>query len=106
MSDFFENMNESHGAMDTMGNIAAISQRNNQLAAQKKQLEVLKEQAKIDKSRANIENQRLGIEKKRLAAEEAEREYRRQQDQQIKQLRNLLADSVSDLDMLAKKFPA
>lgn len=106
MSDFYENMNESHGAMDAVGNIAAISQRNNQLAAQKKQLEVLKEQAKIDKSRANIENQRLGIEKKRLAAEEAEREYRRQQDEQIKQLRNLLADSVSDLDMLAKKFPA
>ena len=56
MSDFLENMNESPGAMD---NIAAISQRNNQLAAKKKQLEVLKEQAKIDKSRANIENQRL-----------------------------------------------
>lgn len=103
MSDFLENMNESHDAMD---NIAAISQRNNQLAAKKKQLEVFKEQAKIDKSRANIENQRLEIEKKRLAAEEAEREYRRQQDQQVKQLRNLLADSVSHLDLLARKFPA
>ena len=52
MSDFFENMNESHGALDAMGNIAAISQRNNLLAAQKKQLEALKEQAQIDKSRA------------------------------------------------------
>ena len=106
MSDFYENMNESHGALDAMGNIAAISQRNNLLAAQKKQLEALKEQAKIDKSRANIEKQRLQIEQKRLAAEEAEREYRRQQDEQIKQLRNLLADSLSDLDTLAKKFPA
>ena len=38
MSDFLENMNESHGALDAMGNIAAISQRNNLLAAQKKQL--------------------------------------------------------------------
>ena len=99
MSDFYENMNESHGALDAVGNIAAISQRNNLLAAQKKQLEALKEQAKIEK-------QRLKIEQKRLAAEEAEREYRRQQDEQIKQLRNLLADSLSDLGTLAKKFPA
>ncbi len=99
MSDFYENMNESHGALDAMGNIAAISQRNNLLAAQKKQLEALKEQAKIEK-------QRLKIEQKRLAAEEAEREYRRQQEEQIKQLRNLLADSLSDLNTLAKKFPA
>jgi len=76
MSGFVENMNESHGALDAMGSIAAISQRNNLLAAQKKQLEALKGQAKIDKSRAHIENQRLEIEKKRLAAEEAEREYR------------------------------
>ena len=33
MSDFFENMNESHGAMDAFGNIAAISQRKNQTTA-------------------------------------------------------------------------
>ena len=106
MSGFVENMNESHGALDAMGSIAAISQRNNLLAAQKKQLEALKEQAKIDKSRAHIENQRLEIEKKRLAADGAERAYRRQQDKQIKQLRNLLADSLSDLEVLTKKFPA
>ena len=110
MSDFqhtlYEVTDEQHGFHDLVGNIAAISQRNNLLAAQKKQLEALKEQAKIDKSRAHIENQRLEIEKKRLAAEEAEREYRHQQDEQIKQLRNLLADSLSDLDILAKKFPA
>ena len=79
MRVFFENMNESHGALEAMGNIAAISQRDNLLAAQKKQLEALKEQAKIDKSRAHIENQCLEIEKKRLAAEEAQREYRHQQ---------------------------
>ena len=79
MRVFVENMNESHGALEAMGNIAAISQRDNLLAAQKKQLEALKEQAKIDKSRAHIENQCLEIEKKRLAAEEAQREYRHQQ---------------------------
>ena len=110
MSDFhdtlYEVTDEQHGFNDLVGNMVGISQRHNQLAAQKKQLEALKEQAKIDKSRAHIENQRLEIEKKRLAAEEAEREYRHQQDEQIKQLRNLLADSLSDLDILAKKFPA
>ncbi len=103
MSDFFDNLvdvaDEHHGLTDAYGTIAAISQRNNQLAAQKQQLAALKEQAKIEK-------QRLEIEKQRLAAEEAEREYRRQQDEQVKQLRNLLADSVSDLELLSKKFPA
>jgi hypothetical protein len=103
--DFFENLDdqlhlkEGHARHELLGDITSIAQRNKQLAAQKEQLEALKEQAKIAK-------QRLEIEKKRLAAEEAEREYRRQQEEQIKQLRNLLADSVSDLDLLATKFPA
>ena len=106
MSDFLENMNKTHGAADWMGNMAAISQRDELLAEQKKHLEALQEQVKIDKSRADIEEQRLQVEKNRLAAEEAERAYRHQQDEQVKQLRNLLADSVSDLNTLAKIFPA
>ncbi len=114
MSDFFpfdqdallDSANELHGWNSLVGNIAGIVQRGEQLAAQKKQLAALKEQAKIDQSRADIEMQRLNIEKKRLAAEEAERAYRRRQEEQVKQLRNLLADSVSELNLLAKDSPA
>ena len=100
--------------------LIAISQRAESLQSARKQVEALheqaeiakrqisiaKERAKIEKQREEIEKERLEIEKTRLAAEEAERDYRRQQDEHSKQIRNLLADSMAELDTLAKNFPA
>jgi hypothetical protein len=53
-----------------------------------------------------MESQRLKIEKQRLRAEEAERELRKQQAEQLKQLRNLMADSFATLERLEKLRPA
>jgi formylglycine-generating enzyme required for sulfatase activity len=110
MSDFQDAFNRNNGLNNAMGNLAAINQRNQQIAQQKEQAAairaqtaVLEQQAKTEADRAKIEQQRLNIEQQRQRAEEAEREMRRQQEEQLKQLRNLIADSDADLERLEKK---
>ena len=92
-------MNHSDGMLNALGHLGAISQRNKMLAQQQK----LADQAKKS---AAIEQDRLQLEKKRFEAEEAEREMRRTQELQIKELRNFMADSISELQALKKSVQA
>ncbi len=96
-----------------MGHMAAISQRNQQIAQQKEQAEAIRKQTaelekanRIEADRTKIEQQRLVIEQQRLKAEDADREMRRHQAEQVKQLRNLMADSYAALERLEKLRPA
>ncbi len=93
-----------------MGHLAAINQRNQQIAQQKEQAASMREQTaalekqnKIEADRSKTEQRRLEIEERRERADIAEREMRRQQEEQLKQLRNLIADSDADLEQLEKK---
>ncbi len=108
MNDFQDSYNQ-----DTLGHLTAINQRNAAIAQQKdlavairKQTAVLEATYRNEADRTKIEQQRLNIEKQRLNAEEADREMRRQQEEQIKQLRNLMADSFDLLGHLQKNHPA
>jgi hypothetical protein len=94
-----DEMNESDGLLNAMGHLGALQQRNKMLAQQQK----LADQAKKS---AAVEKDRLELEKKRFEAEEAEREMRRIQEQQIKELRNFMADSISELQALKKSVQA
>jgi hypothetical protein len=118
MSDLQDSFNENDGMLNTMGHMAAISQRNQQIAQQKEQASAIRAQtAALEKAnrneadrneadRSKIEQQRLVIEQQRLKAEDADREMRRQQAEQVKQLRNLMADSFAALERLEKFRPA
>ena len=110
MQDSFE---ENDGMLNAMGHMAAISQRNRQIAQQKEQAEAIRKQTaelekanRIEADRTKIEQQRLVIEQQRLKVEDADREMRRHQAEQVKQLRNLMADSFAALDRLEKQRPA
>ncbi|MFM2296765.1 MAG: hypothetical protein RL117_472, partial [Verrucomicrobiota bacterium] len=105
MSDLQDSFNENDGMLNAMGHMAAISQRNRQIAQQKEQAEAIRKQTevleasnRIEADRAEVEKQRLKIEKQRLLADEAEREMRRQQAEQVRQLRNLMVDSMETLE--------
>jgi len=52
--------------------------------------------------RTRIEQQRLDIERQRLAAEDADREMRRQQAEQVRELRNLMADASISLERIRR----
>jgi hypothetical protein len=99
MDNLKEGMNESDGLLNAMGHLGAINQRNKMLAQQQK----LADQAKKS---AAVEQDRLQLEKKRYAAEEAEREMLKIEKQQIKELRNFMADSISELQALKKSVQA
>lgn len=108
-----DSFNENDGMLNAMGHMAAISQRNRQIAQQREQADAIRKQTaqlekanRIEEDRAKIERQRLKIEQQRLKAEDAEREMRRQQAEQVKELRNLLADSFDLLGTLQKNHPA
>jgi hypothetical protein len=108
-----DSFNENDGMLNTMGHMAAISQRNQQIAQQKDQAEAIRKQTaelekanRIEADRTKIEQQRLVIEQQRLKAEDADREMRRHQAEQVKQLRNLMADSFAALERLEKLRPA
>jgi sulfatase modifying factor 1 len=105
--------NENDGMLNTMGHMAAISQRNQQIAQQKEQASAIRAQTaaleaanRNEADRTKIEKQRLKIERLRLKAEDADREMRRQQAEQVKQLRNLMADSFAALEKLRKIRPS
>lgn len=94
-----------------MGHMAAISQRNQQIAQQKEQAEAIRKQTaelekanRIEADRAQIERQRLAIEQQRLEADELEREMRKQQAEQVRQLRNLMVDSMDTLESVKKSL--
>jgi hypothetical protein len=105
MSNPFEqSLKENEVTLQTASNVAAIQQRNHLIAEQKatraemeRQRHALEAQNRIEKDRARTEKQRLEIERQRLDAENAERELRRLQTDQIKQLRNLIAGLDADL---------
>jgi hypothetical protein len=108
--DSFE---ENDGLHNALGHMAAISQRNNQIAQQKEHAEAIRKQTaelekanRIEADRNKIEQQRLQIEKQRQKAADADREMHRQQAEQVKQLRNLMADSFAALERLEKLRPA
>lgn len=107
-----DSFNENDGMLNTMGHMAAINQRNQQIAQQKEQAAAiraqtaaLEKQNRLEADRAQIERQRLEIERKRLEAEELERRMQREQAEQVKQLRNLMADSFDALERLRKIRP-
>ena len=115
-----DSFNENDGLLNAMGHMAAISQRNQQIAQQKEHAAAIRKQTaelekanrieadrtKIEADRTKIEQQRLVIEQQRLKAEDADREMRRHQAEQVKQLRNLMADSFAALERLEKLRPA
>ena len=109
MSNLNEWMEEHRGQMNTLGHLAAINQRNKQIEQQREQAAALRAQTdamerqnRIEQDRARIEQQRLDIERQRLAAEAADREMRRQQAEQVKALRNLIADATVSLTRFRK----
>ena len=113
MSDLQDAFNQNNGLNNALGNLAAINQRNQQIAQQKEQAEAIRAQTaaleaanRNEADRTNIEKQRLKVEKQRLKAEETDREMRRQQAEQVKLLRNLMADSFAALERLEKICPA
>ena len=113
MSDIQDSVNQNDGMLNTMGHMAAISQRNQQIAQAKEQASAIRAQTaaleaanRNEADRTKIEQQRLKIEQQRLKAEDADREMRRQQAEQVKQLRNLMADSFAALERLEKFRPA
>ena len=109
MSNFNEFLEENQGTVNGVGHMAAFSQRSTQILQQKEQAAalraqtaVLEKQSRIEQDRARIEQQRLDIERHRLAAEDADRETRRQQAEQVRELRNLMAEASVSLARLRK----
>ena len=109
MSNINEWMEEHQGQVNALGHLAAINQRNRQIEQQKEQAAalraqtaVLEKQSRIEQDRARIEQQRLDIERQRLAAEDADREMRRQQAEQVRELRNLMAEASVSLARLRR----
>jgi len=109
MSSINEWMEEHQGQINALGQLAAINQRNRlieqqreQVAAQRQQTAALERQNRIESDRTRIEQQRLDIERQRLAAEDADREMRRQQAEQVRELRNLMADASISLERIRR----
>ena len=109
MSNINEWMEEHQGQVNALGHLAAINQRNRQIEQQKEQAAALRaqttaleKQSRIEQDRARIEQQRLDIERQRLAAEDADREMRRQQAEQVRELRNLMAEASVSLARLRR----
>ncbi|MDA7618506.1 hypothetical protein OAE97_04130 [Verrucomicrobia bacterium] len=93
--------------------LAAINDRKRQIKEQRqlaeelrKQTAALEKQNTIESDRARIETQRLNIEKQRIKAEDADRELRRQQAEQVKALRILIADATVSLKRFHKRHLA
>ena len=96
--DLHDSFNDYAGQNIAIGSLMASRQRGQQLEQQREQLTLLEKQN-------HIESSRLQIEELRLQAEQQERELKREQLEQIKHLRNLLADTVSLLRTVQKQHP-
>lgn len=107
MSDFQDYFNENDGFQGFLGNAAAIGQRNMQLSNQRQQIAVLEKQyAEMQRSAAAqlaIDQQRLALEQLRAKAEAEERAFRQEQERQLKQIRNFMADTIFALEQLKKQ---
>lgn len=106
MSDIQDSFNQNDGILNSMGHMAAINQRNQQIAQAKEQASAIRAQTAALEAANRNEADRTKIEQQRLKAEDADREMRRQQAEQVKQLRNLMADSFAALERLEKFRPA
>jgi len=112
-NNLHEWMDEHQGQVEYLGHLAAFSQRKLQIAQQQEQATALRQQTaalekqnRIEQDRVQIEQQRLDIERKRLAAEDAEREMLKQQAEQVRELRNLMAEASVSLARLRKTWLA
>lgn len=104
-----DSLRERGATLATFGGLAAMQQRSQLIANQQKAHEemqrhtkALQDQNRIERDRAKTEAQRLEIEQRRLKADEAERELRRLQAEQVRQLRNLMADLDTDVAQFRK----
>lgn len=112
MSDFQETLNENAGSVNFYSQWAAVHQRSElikqsglQREALQAQTRELEKQTRIQQDRAELEKQRLKIEKQRVEAEASEREQRRLQAEQIKQVRMLMDDCLESIGRLKKLKP-
>ena len=94
------------------GDFAAVANSNRMIQQSREtaehhrqQLQKLESQNRIEADRAKLERQRLEIEKKRLEAEETERQLQKMQAEKIKQVRMLLADTITSFDQLKRLRP-
>lgn len=106
MSDINDWMEEHQGQVNYLGHISAINQRNNQIRQQREYAADLRKQTAALEEQNRIEQQRLEIESQRLAAEDADREMRRQQLEQVKALRNLISKATVSLGRFRKQHLA
>ena len=111
MSNINDWMEEHRGQVNFHAQLAAINQRNRQIEQQKEQALALRQQTgalerqnRIEHDRSRIEQQRLDIERQRFAAEDADRELKRQQAEQVKGLRNLMAEASVSLEQIRKSY--
>ena len=83
--------------------LAAIIDRKRQIKEQRQLADELRKQTAALEKQNTVETQRLNIEKQRLKAEDADRELREKQAEQVKDLRNLLADASVRLKRFRKR---
>lgn len=129
--NFNEWLEEHQGQVNWHSQLAAVVQRNQQIKLQEGQATALRQQtvameqqklalqqqtaalekqnrieqnrARFEQQRLHIESQRLDLESKRLAADEADREMRRQRTEQLKEMRNLIAETKVSLVRFRKQ---
>ena len=113
MSDLFDGLNQNAGVINYYAQVTALHQRRDQIKQQAIHTEAIQQQTReleknnqIEKDRAEIERQRLMLEKRRAQAEESEREQRRLQSEQVRQIRVLMADCLQSIEQLKKIRPA
>lgn len=82
-----------------------MEQQSRLVALLLKQIEIESERLENEKARKSAEEACFIIERLRWEAEENERKLREHQKEQIRRIRNLMADMHSSLRMLQKRFP-
>ena len=128
--DFNDVLNEHAGHMLFVSGIAGIRQRqmliegqrrqsNNygtqitdhrqHIEFQRKQVSLMEEHLRVERNTQRAQEEQLQIEQFRLAADQAERAWQRQQAasqmeqaERVRLIRNLIADSISELHKLKK----
>ena len=83
--------------------LAAINDRKRQIKEQRQLADELRKQTAALEKQNTVETQRLNIEKQRLKAEDADRELRKKQAEQVKDLRILIADATVSLKRFRKR---
>ena len=108
MSDISDYFNQNQGYYGALGNMAAIGQRNQLLAAQRQQIAVLERQysqiQQTEAERLELEKRRVQLEELRANAEAEERALRQEQLDKLKEIRNFMADTVFAFEQLKKQY--